>query len=75
MARLVVGTPFWEKQAVEVWVAPATTTPEDRVLYGALYAVIMAMKVCSLSSDTVTTGYDYDPRPGVTSVCFDYCLI
>jgi hypothetical protein len=60
MAQLVVGTPFWEKQAAEGWVSRCDDHPEDRVLYGALYAVLMTMKFCSLSSDSVTTGYDYD---------------
>ena len=40
-AQLVVGTPFWEKQAAEAWVSHRDH-PEDRVLYGALYAVLMA---------------------------------
>jgi hypothetical protein len=42
MGQLVVGTPFWEKQAAEVWVSCCDDYPEDRVLYGALYAVLMA---------------------------------
>jgi len=40
-AQLVVGTPFWEKPAAEAWVS-RRDHPEDRVLYGALYAVLMA---------------------------------
>lgn len=39
-AQLVVGTPFWEKQAAEAWVSHRDR-PDDRVLYGALYAVLM----------------------------------
>lgn len=53
-AQLVVGTPFWEKQAVEARVSHRDH-PDDRVLYGVVVCCTDGMDVCSLPS-----GYCYD---------------